>query len=131
MNFDNILPLLTLPGLNSLLGTNNKSMPSKLLKNSSISFLTNPLAGSNIVTCSFFILCITTKWLKPSSVITWAIAGRVYLLLNPSLSTLTALVSNPKSIAPFSNPLSVVPLISVPSRWLTPFVSWPCKVLFL
>ena len=53
MNFDNILPLLTLPGLNSLLGTNNKSMPSKLLKNSSISFLTNPLAGSNIVTYSF------------------------------------------------------------------------------
>ena len=89
-------------------------MPSKLLKNSSILFFSFPFAGSNIITSFFFILCTITKWLNPSFVITWAIDGKVYFSLNPTLSTLIALASKPNFLAPFSNPNKVVPFISVP-----------------
>ena len=89
-------------------------MPSNLLKNSFIFSFSFPLAGSSMITLLFFILCIITKWLNPSSVTMCAIAGKVNLLIKPDLSTRIALVSNPNLLAPFSKPLSVVPLISVP-----------------
>ena len=114
INLERIPLPLTFPILNSLLGTNNTNMPSKLLKNSSILFFSFPFAGSNIITSFFFILCTITKWLNPSFVITWAIDGKVYFSLNPTLSTLIALASKPNFLAPFSNPNKVVPFISVP-----------------
>ena len=59
-------------------------------------------------------LKMTTKWARPWSVMTCAMAGRVKSLKKFSRSTRTAAVSNPSSLAAFCRPVRFVPFRSVP-----------------
>lgn len=54
---------------------------------------------------------VIKEFLKNALVITFAIAGSVYLLMNPSLSTLTAWQLKPSCSAHFDRPIRFVPFV--------------------
>ena len=72
------------------------------------------MLAAGIVILDVVFLKMTTKWVRPWSVMTCAIAGRVKSLKKFSRSTRTAAVLKPSSLAAFCRPTRFVPFMSVP-----------------